>query len=338
MNLFKMVAYLLKRQTAMTHFEWVKGHDRSLGNKESDKLAKTGAEKEEEEELVLDVPAKFNLQGVKLSTITQAIAYRGICNQTPWQERPSTEQNLQQIKLDLLNLNKTKETSENIWKDIRRPLFHPKVQQFLFKAIHDAFKIGKYWGNIPDCEYRQWCASCHTMETMQHILVDCESAPVRLIWELVKTHWPYTCCPWPNPSLGTILGCGSLALPNTDEDLRQRDKTTKRIGKKGPNRFMQILILDSAYLIWVMRCERAIQHKEHTHKEIHHLWLSVINQRLTIDKITTMRVRLNPQTMSIVIDTWKQLLLLKLPHIWLQSHEVLVGRRSFCTWPWLQSV
>ncbi len=38
-NLFKRAAYLLKRQTVLTWFSWVKGHAGILGNEESDKLA-----------------------------------------------------------------------------------------------------------------------------------------------------------------------------------------------------------------------------------------------------------------------------------------------------------
>jgi ribonuclease HI len=75
---FKKAAYLLKRRTATTTFKWVKGHEGTIGNEESDHLAKEGARKEELDILELDVPKEFDLQGAKLATLTQATAYQGI--------------------------------------------------------------------------------------------------------------------------------------------------------------------------------------------------------------------------------------------------------------------
>ena len=77
-DLFKKAAYLMKRRTAQTSFQWVKGHNGDEGNEGSDALAKEGADKAEPDPLNLDIPKEFDLQGAKLATLTQALAYKGI--------------------------------------------------------------------------------------------------------------------------------------------------------------------------------------------------------------------------------------------------------------------
>ncbi len=46
---FKRAAYLLRKRSAPTKFQWVKGHSRETGNEESDKLVKQGADKNEDD-------------------------------------------------------------------------------------------------------------------------------------------------------------------------------------------------------------------------------------------------------------------------------------------------
>lgn len=59
--LFQKAAYLLRRCTTPTFFEWVKGHNGDLGNEESNKLAKEGAEKNAPDPLPLDIPPEYDL-------------------------------------------------------------------------------------------------------------------------------------------------------------------------------------------------------------------------------------------------------------------------------------
>ena len=94
---FKRAAYLLRRRTATTKFKWVKGHNSDIGNEQSDRLAKLGASKSKPDDITLNVPDHFDLQGAKLSKITQAIAYQGIYEKAPKKERNTTHLNLENV-------------------------------------------------------------------------------------------------------------------------------------------------------------------------------------------------------------------------------------------------
>jgi hypothetical protein len=92
---------------------------------------------------------------------------------------------------------------------------------------------------------------------------------------------------------------------------------------------MQILITESAYLIWSLRCERVIQEKTHSEREINTRWLHAINKRLTDDKITATRIKRDKQTEQKVRRTWEHVLKKEqdLPNNWFLYREVLVGTR-----------
>jgi hypothetical protein len=79
---------------------------------------------------------------------------------------------------------------------------------------------------------------------------------------LAKNQWPHKNIPWPNISLGTILGCG--CLPAKEHNAQQPENAPKL--NKGATKLLHILLSESAHLIWVLRCERVIRNKEREHR------------------------------------------------------------------------
>jgi len=124
---FKRAAYLLKHRTATTSFQWVKGHNGDEGNEGSDALAKEGANKEIPDMLELKVPKEYNLQGAKLATITQVLAYKGIQERTPVPIRPQAEINLQMAREAITTHLNTLETDAAIWQSLRKKTLHLRV-------------------------------------------------------------------------------------------------------------------------------------------------------------------------------------------------------------------
>ncbi|KAI0245188.1 hypothetical protein BJV78DRAFT_1140588, partial [Lactifluus subvellereus] len=190
-------------------------------------------------------------------------------------------------------------------------------------------KIGEFWRHIPGFETRQNCTTCDITESMDHILIHCTATPTRAIWELAKNTWPHGHRLWPEITVGLILGCGNINTPARDIQPRGVDQPQERI-PKGAIRLLQILISESAYLIWVLRCERVIQTRPHTVTEVNSRWHHAINARLTDDKILATKIKRDKKFTQIVKSTWEHVLrkTMDLPDDWITSREVLVGRRS----------
>jgi ribonuclease HI len=183
---FQKATHLLRIRTAPTTFKWVKGHDSNEGNEGSDTLAKEGARKNEEDQIDLSIPAEFDVQGAKLITLTQAIAYRGIKETNKVPMRRTTMGNLQKTRIAIQEYTNTLETDESIWLSIRKPEIQTKIRQFLYKTMHGTQKIGKFWSSIPMLAHREHCQTCGMTETMEHILTKCREPPARIIWPLVE--------------------------------------------------------------------------------------------------------------------------------------------------------
>jgi ribonuclease HI len=325
-NFFKRAAFLMRKRTARTSFQWIKGHTGDQGNEGSDQLAKSGAEKEEPDALDLNIPIEFDLQGAKLATLTQSEAYRGIRERQKTPYRKSTETNLKKTRAALHDYNGELETDASIWKSTRNPVIRLKIRQFLFRMMHQTPKVGGFWSKIPKWEHRQTCVPCQTVESMKHILVECRSSERRIIWQLTEQIWPHGRTPLPEISFGIILGVGAISPPATPAN---DGETNPRKTNKGARRLMQILISESAHLIWVLRCERVIQGKEHSDLEIVKRWLRVINKRLIEDKITATKIKRDNTHIKLTQTTWEAILTKEgeLPDKWMTNGEVLVGRR-----------
>ena len=276
-------------------------------------------EKANPDELNLEIPKEFDLQGAKLATLSQAIAYKGILEQRGPYTQPATSNNLESAQIAIAEYTQTLETNETIWHRLQKPTIRIKIRQFLYKAMHETQKIGHFWSHIPGYKERQNCPTCQVPESMTHILIHYRATPVRAIWCLAREHWPHENPRWLNITLRMILGCGSIVRISHPEP--NNVENHKHCSDTGAVRLLQILLTESAHLIWVLRCKCVIQQKDHSTNEIKTRWVANINKRLTEDKIIATKVKRDKTSIRKVRSTWEALLkkTWELPYDWLQN-------------------
>jgi ribonuclease HI len=162
---------------------------------------------EEPEKLNTDIPRRYRLQGLSLAGTSQAMFYRAIRESKKFPERIKTT-----IMLDLTRYAVRAQcnivpTDEMIWRSIRNKDISRNIRDFLWRCLHDSYKCGVYWRNIPGFEQFATCHFCGADENVEHVLVECADDPARIsIWDLCTQLWEMKHQKMSALSIGLILG------------------------------------------------------------------------------------------------------------------------------------
>ncbi|CAK5281301.1 unnamed protein product [Mycena citricolor] len=264
-------------------------------------------------------------EGVKLASLTQKTAYATIRAQREMVTRPATQRNLEEVAREHTRDAQASPTVEQIWASIRSRDFSRQIRNFLWKAMHEAHRVGTFWKHIPECSDREICTPCGTTEDLHHILLDCECAGQKHVWKLAEKLWSATGLSWDTPSFGRLLG----------EGLTKIKLRNGRVAK-GPTRLHHIIISESMFVIWKLRNERVISRngEEPSAPEIEGKWNNAIEARFALERTLTNKNKFGSRALKpyLVEATWKKVVTDNsgdtLDDKWLENPRVLVGRVS----------
>lgn len=172
------------------------------------------------------------------------LLYRGIIEGKTTPYRSGMTINLDRIRWAVKERNGKLPTNQGIWKAICNKTLKKEVRAFLWKATHNANKIGDYWEKILGYKPRGMCHACKVEESMNHILTECKRSGQEKVWKLACKICQIHGIEWNMLTFREIL----------ESHMIHPKYVSGKMTAAGI-RMYQIIISESAHLIWKVRCK-----------------------------------------------------------------------------------
>jgi exonuclease III len=365
-RLWKSLAYELRNRSATVSFKLTRDHpdeddNARINMKHAATAAKRGSERTEPNNMSLEVPRKWTLEGAKTNALTQSLATKAIREWKLIRPRRLAEERLSMAKEAIHEISGKQERSDSLWKGAASlDALTAKTRQFQWRIMHRALRIGPHFEKMSEpWKSRAECPCGEGTESLEHIMLDCEAEGTKeLIWDLAKDLWPGAPEDWPSLSPGLLYACGSIPLKTEQtkkqgpprSSRRKQHQTeeeeedealvdprcaepTKPQRNVGLQRLLNIIVSESMYMIWLVRNERNIDNKTHSKPEIARRWCTRMTNRLNDDRNKARRNFPGKKQTNLILKTkatWNGTLSKEddLPSHWVTPREFLVGIRK----------
>ncbi|TBU53793.1 hypothetical protein BD310DRAFT_791141, partial [Dichomitus squalens] len=192
--LLRALLAVLNARSARTSFKLVKGRKGDTAMESALRLAAEAARRVAPDAVNVGVDPVWKISGASLAAMSQGFAYRAIksAHAAKLKPRAQTNINLMNIIDDIESVFGVKVSTADVWRSIRSKHITKVCSQFLWKAIHDIFMIGKHWireGMPEEYQSRAICETCGNLESMDHILFRCEATGQAEVWGELKKAW-----------------------------------------------------------------------------------------------------------------------------------------------------
>ena len=155
-DLYKSTVATLHQSLTPTMFQRASGPNTQPGNREAKNLVLEAISCKDEvfDKPITEIDPRFNLTGAQLLKMTQTLAYQGICEMKKLRYKQGMACMLDITRYMVEEAFGSLPSNEAIWRLIQDKDILRSCQTFLWKALHNAHKVGSYWERITSHKHR----------------------------------------------------------------------------------------------------------------------------------------------------------------------------------------